>query len=51
MYLYFKAYVKHLLKPKWMLLKLPLEFKNEKERLKMTTQTLKHILDHTKIIS
>ena len=44
-------YIKWLLKPKWMLLKLPLEFKNEKERLKMTTQTLKHILDHTKIIS
>ncbi len=51
MYLYFKTYIKRLLKPKWIWLKLPSEYKSYKERTKCLKQTRKHILDRTKIIS
>jgi hypothetical protein len=51
MYLNLKAYLNHLLRPKWMILKLPLEFKSDKHRAVCLNKTTKHIIDHTKIIS
>ena len=44
-------YIKWLFKPKWMLLKLPLEFKSGKERVECLNKTRRHIIDHTKISS
>jgi hypothetical protein len=43
-------YFKWLFRPKWIWLKIPTEYKSQKERTKCLTTTEKHILDNTKII-
>ena len=43
-------YIKEFFKPKWIWLKIPTEYKSQKERTKCLTTTEKHILNNTKII-
>jgi len=44
-------YINWLFRPKWIWLKLPLEYKSHKERVECLNKTRRHIIDHTKIIS
>ena len=43
-------YFQWLFRPKWIWLKVPIEYKSQKERTKCLLKTEKHILDKTKII-
>ena len=43
-------YFKWVFRPKWIWLKVPIEYKSQKERTKCLLKTEKHILHNTKII-
>jgi hypothetical protein len=43
-------YIKWLLRPKWLWLKVPMEYKSGKQRIKCLKATRNEILKHTKII-
>ena len=42
-------YIKWLFRPKWIWLKVPIEYESQKERTECLNKTEKHIIDHTKI--